>query len=54
MWNLKKMGPVVSEKKTSKDYMVLYLYIAQGQKQITRGGKILILTKTVYYFNYTL
>ena len=35
MWNLVKIGQVVSEKKTFKDFMVLYLYIAQGQEQIT-------------------
>ena len=32
MWNLVKTGQVVSEKKRLKDCMVLYLYIAQGQK----------------------
>ena len=41
-----------------KDFLVLYLYIAQGQGQITPrvggGDKILILTKTFYYFNHTL
>ena len=31
MWNLVKIGQVVSEKKTFKDFMILYLYIAQGQ-----------------------
>ena len=34
--------------------MILYLYIAQGQGQITPGGKILILTKRFYYFNHAL
>ena len=39
MWNLKKMDQVVSEKKMFKDFMILYLYIAQGQGQITPGAK---------------
>ena len=38
MWNLKKMGRAVLEKKTFKDFMILYQYIAQGQGQITPGG----------------
>ena len=37
MWNLVKIGQVFLEKKTFKDFMVLYLYIAQGQGQITPG-----------------
>ena len=51
MCNLVKIGQVISENKTQKDFMVLYLYIAQMQGQITPGEQILILTKTVYYFN---
>ena len=39
MWNLKKMGPAVSEKKTFKEFMILHLYIAQRQGQI----KVLLL-----------
>ena len=35
MWNLVKIGWVVSEKKTFKNFMDLYLYITQGQGQIT-------------------
>ena len=31
MWNLVKIGQVGSEKKTFKDFMILYLYITQGQ-----------------------
>ena len=31
--NRVKIGQVVSEKKTFKDFMLLYLYIAQGQGQ---------------------
>ena len=38
MWNLVKIGQVVSEKKF-KDFMVLYLYLAQGQGQITPWGQ---------------
>ena len=40
MWNLLKIGQTVFEKKTFKDFMILYLYIAQGQGQITprKGG----------------
>ena len=43
MWNLEKMGQAVSEKNTFiKDFLILYLYIAQGQGQITpRGTKFL-------------
>ena len=50
---LVKIGQVVLEK---KNFMVLYLYIAQGQGQITPGGggKIFFLTKTFYYFDHTL
>ena len=31
MWNLLNIGPAVSEKKTFKDYKILYMYIAQGK-----------------------
>ena len=34
MWNLVKIGRVVSEKKTFKYYTTLYTYISQGQRQI--------------------
>ena len=54
MWNLVKNGQTVSEKKTFKDYEILYMYIAQGQGQIAPGDKVLIVTKRVYYFDYTL
>ena len=37
IWNLLKIGQVVSKKKTFKDIMVLY--IAQGQGQITPKGQ---------------
>ena len=31
MWNLVKIGQAVSEKKTFKDYKILYMYIAKGK-----------------------
>ena len=37
MYNLVKIGQVVLEKKTFKDFMVLYLYKEQGQGQM--GGE---------------
>ena len=40
MWNLLKIGQAVSEK-TFKDDKILYMYMAQGQEQITLGDKIL-------------
>ena len=49
-WNLVKIGQVVSESKTFKNYMVLYLYTAEEQGQITTRKKKIILTKTFYYF----
>ena len=42
----------VSEKKTFKDFIILYIYIAQEQGQIT--AKILTVAKQFYYFNHTL
>ena len=54
MWNLVKIGLSVSEKKTFKDYKILYMYIAQRQGQITPGDKILIVTERVCYFDHTL
>ena len=38
MLNLVKSGQAVSEKKTFKGNINLYLYIAQGQGQLTPGG----------------
>ena len=38
MWNLVKSAQAVSEKKTFKDSTILYMYIAQGQGQITPQG----------------
>ena len=35
MWNLMKIAQAVSEKKTFKNIIMLYMYIAQGQGQIT-------------------
>ena len=50
-WYLVKIGQAVSEKKTFKDYKILYTYIAQGQGQISLGDKILIVTERVCYFD---
>ena len=44
IWNLVKTGLAVSEKK--KDNAILYMYVAQGQGQITPGDKILIVTRS--------
>ena len=40
-----KIGQAVSEKKTFKDYEILYMYIAQGQGQITLEDRILTVTE---------
>ena len=34
MWNMVKIAQVVSEKKMFNNYTILYMYIAQGQRQI--------------------
>ena len=39
MWNLVKIAQVVSEKKTFKKYTILYVFIAQGEGQITPRGQ---------------
>ena len=52
--NLLKIFQAVSEKKTYKDYEILYMFIAQGQRQITQEDKILIVSKRVCYFDHTL
>ena len=39
MRNLVKIARAVSEKKTFKDFTILYLYIAQGQVQIIPRGQ---------------
>ena len=39
IWNLVKIAPAVSEKKTLKNYTILYMYIAQGQGQTTPRGQ---------------
>ena len=44
MWNLVKIVQAVSEK-TCKEFMVLYIYMGQGQGQIT--PKMMTVTKTV-------
>ena len=55
IWFLVKIGQAVSEKKTFKDYEILYMYIAQGQGQIILGDKILIVTEGIFfYFDHTL
>ena len=43
MWNLEKTGKAVSEK-SFKDCVILYMYTAQGQRQITMGVNIFIVT----------
>ena len=45
--NMVKIDQAVSEKKTFKDYNILYIYI-------TQEDKILIVTKRVCYFDHTL
>ena len=37
MWNVVKLAQTVSEK-TFKNYTILYMYIAQGQGQISLWG----------------
>ena len=37
MWNLVKIGQAISDK-TFKNYMILYMFIAQVQRPITPGG----------------
>ena len=54
MGNLKKIDRDVSEKKTFKDYEILYIHITQGKGQITLGDKRLIVTERVCYFDHTL
>ena len=39
MWNVAKTAQVVSEKKTFKNYTILYMYIAKGQGMITSRDK---------------
>ena len=53
MWNLVKFGQAGSEKKTLKDYEILYMYIAQGQGQITSEGKLLIVLKGSYIVHFS-
>ena len=43
MWNLVKTVQAVSEKKTFKDFIILYMYIAQGQGQL--APKIMTIAK---------
>ena len=53
MLYLVKICPAVLEK-IFKDYKILYMYIAQGQGQISLGNKILIVTERVCYFDHAL
>ena len=53
IWNLVKTGQAVSEK-MFKDYEILYMYIAKGQRQITPRDKIFVGTKSVCYSDHTL
>ena len=41
LWNLVKIDTMLSEKKTVKEYTILYMYVAQGQWWITPEDKIL-------------
>ena len=43
MWNLVKFGQTALEKKTFKDFTILYMFIAHRQGHIT--PKILMVTK---------
>ena len=49
-WNLVKIGREVLEKKTFKDYMIVYRYIAQGQGELTPGGQTFDCTKKFLAF----
>ena len=50
--NLVKIAQTVTEKKTFKNNIILYMYIAQGQGQITIWGQNFdSTTKMFYYFN---
>ena len=42
------------QRRNSKKYTILFLYIAQGQGQIIPGEQILIVTKKIFCFNHTL
>ena len=48
-----KIGQANPEKMFN-DYEILYMYIAQGQGQITTGDKIFVVTRGVCYFDQTL
>ena len=52
VWNLVKIAQAVSVLKTFKNYTILYMFITQGQGQITLGDKILIIAKMIYYFKH--
>ena len=48
MWNPVKIGQTVSEKKTFKDFMIIYLYSLGARADNSGECKILILTKKFY------
>ena len=52
--NLVKIGRAVSEKKTFKDYTILYIYKAKGQGRITVGEQKFDCNLEFYVFNHTL
>ena len=54
MWNLVQVCRAVSEKKTFKEFEILYMYIAMEQGQIILGNKSLVITERVRYFDQTL
>ena len=39
MWSLVKIAQTLSEKRTFKNYTIIYMYIAQRQGQITLWGQ---------------
>ena len=50
MWNLIEIAQALSEKKTFKNYTILYMYIAPWQGQTTLRGQ----NVNYNYFNLTL
>ena len=52
MRNLMKIVPEASEKKTFKDFTIIYIFITPGQGKII--PKILTVSEPFYFFNHTL
>ena len=52
--NPMKITQAVSKKKSFKNYTILYMCIAQGQRQITVRGQNFDITKLFYSFNHSL